>query len=442
MQDGFAAFCNQYRLFSAQDRVLLAVSGGIDSMCMFHLFRSAGVSMAVAHCHFGLRGEAADADEAFVRQAAAEAGCVCHVQHFDTRSVAEAQGISIQMAARRLRYDWFYELADQYGYTRVAVAHNRDDVLETFLINLGRGTGIRGLTGMAPLQGRLIRPLLFASRAEITGYAQIHRMEWREDASNAEDDYQRNFIRHQLIPCCEEVFPSFRATMDRNMKRFGEADALYAEAVQRYRQELVTHHSGTVRVAIAPLLATPAPGTLLYEIIKPYGFGSAGLDDIMASLSRSVPGKQFLSKSHRLVRDREHLVIHPLQPREEGRYYIEQGQDKISFPVALELRQMPCPEPFVPVRDASVAQLDAALLEYPLLMRRWHKGDYFVPLGMKELVKVSDFFINQKLSLVDKEQQWLLISGQKIVWIIGQRIDDRFKVTAQTRTILGIYTMQ
>lgn len=438
MISSFKAYNDVHHLFTSRDHILLAVSGGIDSMVMLHLFQKAGLACGVAHCNFGLRAEASDGDEALVRIEAEKAAFSFHVRHFDTKLYAEREGVSVQMAARTLRYDWFYELSDTYGYTRIAVAHNHDDLLETVMINLGRGTGIHGITGIKPVQGRIIRPLLFADRNEIVEYARTEGISWRDDASNAEDVYQRNFIRHHLLPCFEEVFPSFRNTMGRNVQRFGEARLLYDQAVESHKYMMMHREGSTVFIALPSLLGSIAPRTLLYEMIKEFGFGPSRLDDIYRALFDAASGACFLSRTHRLIRDREFLMIAPLAEPDKGRYYIESGDNVVHTPLTLQLSIGVRPDDFVPKGNPLTAELDADLLEFPLTIRHWQQGDYFVPLGLGGMMKVSDFYINRKLSLIQKEQAWIILSGEKVVWMVDRRIDDRFKVTQNTRNMLTI----
>jgi tRNA(Ile)-lysidine synthase len=341
------------------------------------------------------------------------------------------------MAARELRYTWFEKLAKVHHFQWIAVAHNRDDSMETFFINLGRGSGISGLTGISAVSGNIIRPLLFASRNEIAEYAEKNVVKFREDSSNSSDKYLRNYIRHQVIPEFEEVFPKFRETLFQTIGKLSDANEIYRFALQGLTSAMVTSAGKLVEISIPLLKAAPAPKTILYELLKNYGFTSAVIDDIFHSTG-SISGKKFFSSTHVVVKDRDKLIVSVTQDVETSRYYIEKDISGITFPIELKFEVIDRTSGFSISRDACHAFLDYDKLSFPLILRKWQQGDYFIPLGMKGMKKISDFFVDQKLSLIDKQNTWILTSADQIVWIAGHRIDDRFKLTDSSGRILKV----
>lgn len=418
-------------------KFLLAVSGGIDSMVMMYLFNSYNTSCSIAHCNFQLRGDESDADETFVREQASKLYYKIFVSRFETKEYAEENHLSIQMAARELRYNWFNKLLKAHQFDYLAVAHNSDDAMETFFINLGRGSGIGGLTGIRPVTGTIIRPLVFTSRSEIEAYATEKQIPHREDSSNASDKYMRNYIRHKIIPAFKEIFPHFRETMAQNLNRLADASFLYSQALQGELANLVHQNNNLIYIDISKLLQTQVPKTILYEILKDYGFSSAMVDDIF-HVANAIPGKYFCSATHKLVKDRDYYILSRLETDTQNRFYIEEGTTSIEHPINLRFEELAKAPDFIIEKDSSVALLDFDKIEYPLMLRKWQTGDYFVPLGMTDMKKISDFFIDNKLSVIEKEETWLLTSGNQIVWIVGKRIDNRFKITENTTKLLRI----
>lgn len=435
MLEEFRRFIRSNSLCRPGDRILLAVSGGIDSMVMLHLYAAAGYKPGIAHCNFHLRGAESDGDEQFVKSAAGNLEVAYHHQDFDTEQSAGESGISIQMAARNLRYRWFEEIRIKYEYDLIATAHNQDDVIETFFINLSRGTGIKGLTGIPVRSGKVIRPMLFASRASIVDYANEHHIRFREDSSNASDKYLRNRLRHKLIPMLEEENPSFRSALMDTMHKLSETEKLYQQELGQLKQRLVRTEGDRRRIRIGDLAALDARKSILFEILSEYSFSSPAMEDIIHSLE-GPSGRQFLSATHRIVKDREDLIITPVDREDKRKYYLERESGRITEPVDLEWMVINHTENFHIPTDRRIACLDLQKLHFPLMLRRWRSGDYFQPLGMQGMKKISDYLIDTKVSLPDKERIWLLTSGSEIAWVIGQRIDDRFKVRPETRQIL------
>ncbi len=437
MLEKFRDYIEFNLLCSPEDRILLAVSGGIDSVVMTDLFTEAGFRTGMAHCNFGLRGHESDEDEAFAHSLADRYSLEFHINKFQTEQVADQERISIQMAARNLRYAWFEEIRASHGYDLIATAHNQDDVMETFFINLSRGTGIRGLTGIPPKAGRVIRPLLFASREIITTYADRKGLEYREDSSNASDKYLRNRIRHKLIPMLEEQNPAFRKSLMDTIFKLSETERIFSNEMENLKKSLMLEKEGRILVRIRDLEQHPSKNTVLYEILSDFNFGSAAIEDIGKSLG-GHPGRQFFSPTHRLVRDRDELILTPLKEEENRKYYLELEEGQILDPIGLEWVIVEnTPKLLIP-GNPEVACLDLDKLDFPLILRHWQQGDYFRPFGMKGTKKISDFLIDEKLSLPDKENVWLLASGQKIIWVIGRRIDDGFRITEKTRHVLMI----
>jgi tRNA(Ile)-lysidine synthase len=435
MLDQFTSFLADQELCSEGDRVLLAVSGGVDSVVMAHLFNRAGYDCAIAHCNFQLRGEESDAEEVFVRSLAASLEMPVYVRRFDVEETCREKGISIQMAARELRYAWFGELIREQGFDVVATAHNLNDSVETFLLNLSRGTGIKGLTGIPPRNNHVIRPLLFASRPGIARYASAHHIAFREDSSNIQTKYSRNKIRHDVIPVMEMINPAFIETMNQNMQRMKETSAIFTDAVDRARERLFRLADDRIRINISELKELSPIRTWLFELFSPYGFTRSQCEG-MEKIMDAEPGRRSISTTHQLYKDRDHLILVGSHRKSFDRYYLD-SPDKVShlpFPMDVELMDREKLER-IP-GDNRIACLDYDRIQFPLTIRHWYHGDYFFPLGMTQMKKLSDFFVDQKVAVPLKERIWVLASGKKIVWIMGYRIDDRFKITEKTRKVL------
>jgi tRNA(Ile)-lysidine synthase len=420
---------------------LLAVSGGVDSVVMTHLFIRAGIAVGMAHCNFQLRGPASDGDEDFVRDLAEEYGAPVDVAVFKTREEAERRGISVQMAARELRYDWMEELRQRLDFDRIATGHQLDDSVETVLYNFLKGTGLRGLHGIPLRRGPIIRPLLFATKAEILDYAKEHGLSYREDATNAEEIYARNKIRHQVLPVFRDLNPGFERTAAGNLGRLREAEYLFDWALERIRRELVREEEGRLHIDLEGLLLHyRAAPTILYEILKPFHFHSGQVPQILGSVGRQ-PGALFFSETHQLLVDRETLIIQSrLIDSQEKLYYIAEQIDTVFLPNGKLTLAWKEGAPAVFPADPLRAVLDAGSLEFPLRLRHWRAGDHFYPLGMKgQRQKLQDFFTNLKIPRLDKDRIWLLENGDgRICWVIGYRPDERFKVVAETRRHLEL----
>jgi tRNA(Ile)-lysidine synthase len=431
----FEAYIKKEKLFLPTERVLLAVSGGVDSVVMMELFHRAGIEFAVAHCNFKLRGKESDGDEKLVRLMAAKYHVRFYSDDFDTLKYAKEKNISVQMAARELRYDFFETIREQLKFDYIATAHHQDDSVETFFINLIRGTGIAGLHGILPKQNKIVRPLLFASKDEIIAYAKKEKLKFREDSSNASDKYLRNRIRHHLVPMLKELNPDIDKTLMNEMIRLKEVEDIYKKEIENRRKRMVKKVDNQVLISIKELNKLSPLPSYLYEFLKPYNFNEDNTNKIISVINGEA-GKQFISATHRLIKDRESLIIEKLGGANVKKVVIKikknqdeyiRGSVKLKFEVLNPGTEI--------IKSKNIAFLDFDKLKFPLELRKWREGDSFYPFGMKGKKKLSDFFINQKLSLIDKEKTWLLTSNGDIAWVAGIRIDERFKVTKATKKI-------
>ncbi len=433
----FIDFVKSQRLFDSSSRILLAVSGGADSMAMFDLFMRAGYPFAVAHCNFRLRGAESDKEEAFVTRICDEHNIELFVQHFDTEEFADQEGISIEMAARKLRYDWFDELLLDGRFDYLATAHHQDDVIETFLINLSRGTGLKGLCGIRQKTGKIIRPMLFTNREGIREYLRKFDIPFCEDSSNQETIYYRNFIRHQILPLFDELNPAFRKNVLRTILNLNESSQLFEQKIEEISQQVVRVSGLGHHISIEGLMNHQPIRTVLFELIRPYGFQPEQVDQVLAVLE-SDPGRKFYSETHRLVKDRSELVITRKEIENPELVYIEKDCLEIHLPVPMKFQQIERTQLFRFSTNPMIADLDLDKLEFPLILRKWKEGEYFQPLGMNGFKKLSDFFIDEKLSIPEKESTWILVSGDKVCWVVGRRIDDRFKIGPATKKVFRI----
>lgn len=437
MLKSMLSYIEENSLFSPNDKILLGVSGGVDSVVLFHLLNRAGYEVGIAHCNFQLRGEESDDDHRFVAWMAEHYNIPFFVKKFDTYQYASEQGVSIQMAARRLRFKWFEELRQEQNYNYIAIGHNKNDKVETSLINLARGTGLKGISGIKPKSEFVVRPLLFATREEILRYCTAEGLTYREDSSNKTTKYSRNRIRHEIIPEFQKINPQFLETMAKNIDRFCSAYTLFESMISEIRKRLLIKHGEDWFIPLPLLNEYPESYTILYELLKPFRFSADVVSDIFSSIG-TESGKVFYSDRYKAVKDRHKLIITKLETSELKRYYIDRENISIDAPVNLFFYVQDIDPSFRIPADPNVACIDYDLVEFPLILRKWQSGDFFKPLGFGHYKKLSDFFIDRKYSLVDKEQTWLLTSAEQIVWVVGARLDDRFKVTDQTKKMLMI----
>ncbi|MEC9209368.1 MAG: tRNA lysidine(34) synthetase TilS [Bacteroidota bacterium] len=415
-------------LFSKDNNLLLAISGGADSVCLFFVLKELGYNIELAHCNFNLRGKESDEDEYFVKELANKYGSKYHIKSFETQKYAHEQKISIQMAARTLRYKWFDELLTNNNLDFVITAHHKDDNVETFFINLIRGTGINGLCGIRAKNKNIIRPFLEISRQEIEHYLSQKNIKYRNDSSNSDVKYLRNKIRHQLMPLLKEMNPNIQQTIADEIFFIGGVNKVFQKEIDGIRERLLIEKEGVYRLNIADLIELAHLEVILFEILKYFGFSE--INQIIKAIS-SQSGKQFFSDTYQLIIDREEIIISLLENPQDNIEIFEKEIEiqrplSIKFSVSLD---------FVLDKNQSIAKLDFDKLSFPLRLRRWKNGDKFKPLGMHNFKKVSDFFIDEKYSLLDKQNQWILCSKNDIVWIVGNRIDDRYKIDTHTKKV-------
>ncbi len=437
MIEDFRAYIRNENLLDEGDKLVLAVSGGIDSMVMLTLFQHLENEFAVAHCNFKLRGAESDGEEVFLRDYCAARGIELFVKHFETREFASQKGISIEMAARDLRYNWFAELLDVLSYSCVATAHHQDDLIETMLLNLSRGTGIRGLTGIRPKNGKVIRPMLFANRGQILEFARRNNIAYMNDSSNNELLFQRNIIRHQVIPAFEEMNPVFRKNALKTALILRETEMVFRDKIDAIRKQVQERDGPGIRMSMKKIADYGTVNIVLFELLYPFGFNSYQVQEIYNAFSAEA-GKTFFSENYRLVKDRDFLIITPRTEHGTARFYIEAGCQDIDEPVPLRFEIIERKGDFQFSRDPRTADLDLELLHFPLILKKWEQGEYFRPLGLTGLKKLSDFFTDEKMSIPEKEAAWILYSGKNVVWILGRRIDDRYKVTSRTAKVFRI----
>jgi len=409
-----------------QGVTLLTVSGGIDSVVMADLYYKAGLTCAVAHCNFQLRGAEADGDAGFVKALAHQYGFPFHEVRFNTLEKAEEWKVSTQMAARKLRYDWFTTLAEQYGYEFIATAHHGGDQVETILLNLTRGTGLKGLRGMPARTGRIIRPLLFATREQIRQYAETNGLPWREDRSNQDDHYRRNRIRLHVVPVLKTMNPALESTISEMSHKLDGALQLQKKVMEAWKSEVCTRQGDEIRISIDGIKRALSPEYQLFCLLEDYGFSYTQVKDIIQALD-GISGKEFYSSDYRILKDRDHLFIVPLG-----------NPDKTEETVTVEF--FPKTEDFLMDPDPEVAHFDAELLKLPLKRRRWKQGDVIRPLGMggKEK-KISDLLIDRKIPRYHKERVMVIEDRDgEIVWVEGIRMSHEARITSDTRTIARI----
>ncbi|MDT0676221.1 tRNA lysidine(34) synthetase TilS [Autumnicola musiva] len=414
-------------------KLLLAVSGGVDSIALAYLCKNAKLDFSIAHCNFNLRGEESDADEDFVIELADELEVEIFTQNFDTEAFAEEARISIQMAARELRYNWFDELSRTLGFDYVLLAHHANDNLETFLINMVRGTGLEGLSGIHAEKETLIRPLLDFSRKEIENYAEQNQIKWREDSSNSSTKYLRNKIRHEIVPALEELNPQLLQGFKQTQSYLKESEALVEDYMSLIYPKAIQKNQFGYELDINFLKKIPNTKAVLYQLLKTFGFTE--WNDVY-NLLEAQPGKMVFSEEYRLVKDRGKLLLTEINHPEDKLYQIAEGEEMVMLPMG----RIAFAEVDKIEKDQEYSRIfvDARKLQFPLTVRKWQVGDFFCPFGMKGRKKISDFFKDKKMSLPEKENTWLLCSGENIVWVIGHRADDRYKVTSETAKILKI----
>src|ERR1035437_4128248 len=439
MLNQFKEFILKEKLFKENDKILLTVSGGVDSIVMCDLFHKAGFSFGIAHCNFKLRGKESDEDEKFVKSLAEKYGVPFQKKLFNTKSYSEKKKISIQMSARDLRYAWLKRIAKEKKYDFIATAHHLDDSIETFFINILRGTGIAGLQGVPVRHGDIIRPLIFASKKMIRDYAEAENLSWREDSSNFTDKYLRNNIRHHLIPSLKKLNAGFEKTITKELSYFKEAGEIFKKFVEEKKKEIVVEEGENILLNIKKLKDSGHAETLLHELLRAYDF-TPETTELIAQRMYTTAGKKFLSPTYRLIKDRHFFILSPKHSNHKEKAFLLKNNQAEFRNENLFLKIKIIKGNLSQVKDKrrTIAYLDHSMLKFPLKIRKWKQGDFFHPLGMKGRKKLSDFFIDQKIPLAEKENIYVLESNGKIVWVIDYRIDDLFKVTPETKKIVKI----
>lgn len=449
MTERFKKYIAQNKLFTSNDHLLLAVSGGVDSVVLVDLCHKAGYTFSIAHCNFQLRGEESDADETLVRSLGEKYQVEVLVRRFDTEQYAAENKLSIQEAARVLRYDWFEELINEELLAAqpeflhpdkfsVLTAHHADDNNETVLMNFFRGTGLHGLTGIPVSYGHVKRPLLFFTKQQLLEYAEENNLQFREDASNSSSKYTRNFFRNEIIPAISKVYPQVKENLADNINRFKETEQLYHLSTQLLIKKLCRVKGSEIHIPVKQLMLYNNR-SLIYEIIHPFGFSEKQVEELQ-KLAASESGKFIDSPAmhFRIVKNRHWFIITPVQSTESATIVIEEKDAAVLFEAgSLAVKKSSAANTALN-SSHNTAMLDADRIIFPLVLRKWKTGDYFYPLGMKKKKKLSRFFIDQKLSKTDKEKVWVIESNKKIVWVVGHRIDDRYKITASSKTVLKI----
>ncbi|MEO8770553.1 MAG: tRNA lysidine(34) synthetase TilS [Ferruginibacter sp.] len=436
----FQQYIDKEKLFQPKEKLLIAVSGGVDSVVLCELCKQSGFDFAIAHCNFQLRGAESDEDENFIKELARKYNVEIFIKRFDTEKYAEENKLSIQVAARELRYEWFQSIINpstNQPFNNLLIAHHANDNIETLLINFFKGTGIGGLQGILPKSGsaqKIIRPLLFAKKEWLQNFAREHSLLYREDSSNESNKYTRNYFRNELIPALKEVYPQVEDNLSDNIKRFNEVNIIYQQSISLQKKKLVFEKKGEYHLPVLKLLKTAALQTVLFELTKEFNFTPGQTVDIIKLLN-THSGKYVDSATHRILKNRQWLIISKHGEKQSAHFIIDETTTKIIFSNH-ELTIERKPKPAKIDEDPAVAMLDEEDIKFPLLLRKWKQGDYFYPLGMTKKKKLSRFFVDKKLSITQKENVWVIEMDKKIIWIIGHRIDNRFKIIANTKNII------
>ncbi|MCZ6900260.1 MAG: tRNA lysidine(34) synthetase TilS [Bacteroidetes bacterium] len=433
----FQEFISKNQLFAPTEKILISVSSGVDSSVLVHLFQQCKLNFGLIHCNFQLRGKESELDQKFVKKMSKTIGVSIFTKNFDTKRVAKEEGISTQMAARYLRYDWFEQIRGSNDYDWVATAHHQDDLVETLILNFIKGAGIQGFEGIKLKWGKVIRPLLFAGKGAILEYARKNQIKWREDKSNQSNIYQRNKLRNEIIPKLKELNPNLEKTLMRTAEQMRAVEKVYFQNIFQQRTAITADRNGDIVLKLSGISNQPNPKLLLWELLKPYGFNFDQCGNI-AKAAGKKSGKLFYTPSHQLNVDREELIVSPLPSPVAPPIEIKlQDKEIINDDLKLCFSVVDASQ-FKISNDPKVANLDFEKLSFPLKLRIWQKGDWFVPLGMKGKKKVSDFMIDNKIPLYKKQRTSVILSGDEIIWLVGHRVDERSRITKSTKSIYVI----
>jgi tRNA(Ile)-lysidine synthase len=433
LQEAFIDEVATKKLWSKNDSLFLACSGGLDSVVLAHLLCEANINFTILHCNFQLRGEESKRDELFVKELATQLNVPLQVKQFDTNKEMEVRKKGVQETARNLRYEWFDEVVNSETSTTkkwLLTAHHADDQVETMMMQFFRGTGIAGLQGMKVKFGNIVRPLLFAQRKQLEDYATQHQLSWVEDSSNASANYTRNFIRHKVIPLIEEVVPELTSNLSMNGKRLEEIEMVYQQKIEEIKKRLIVVKEKSFAIPVNKLKNIQPLDTIMHEIFKSFGFAAHHIPELK-KLFEAPTGKYISSDQFRVLKNRTWLLIEPIVEQEQTIRIVEQADSQLVLNnCVLKIQKVAAGHDIT--NDSQHALLNMNKLKFPLVVRKWKAGDYFYPLGMKKKKKVSRFMTDIKLSLTEKEQQWVVESDKKIVWVLGRRIDERFKIEENT----------
>lgn len=429
-------FIAKNNLFTKKNNILLALSGGVDSMVLLHLLKSCGYNISAAHCNFGLRGKESNDDEKFVKEICQQWNIEIYLKRINTNAYAKKHKCSTQEAARNTRYAWFNQLAQNNKFDFIVTAHNANDTIETFLINLIRGSGIKGFSGIPLKNNNIVRPLLFAKRNDIETYAQKHKIPFRNDSSNASLKYTRNKIRLNIIPELKKINHGFEEVILKEIELMQQTNVFIEKYIQHEFKNLCKQEKNTLKINVALLKKTYSPALTLYHLLNKYSFSPNCISDIINSIE-SQPGKRFYSSTHTLIKDRKYLMLSEIKNEKLQEKIITNRTKKVSSPISLSFSKITKPEKIS--SNPSIAFLNAEKIEFPIKVRKWKEGDYFIPLGMKGKKKLSDFFIDQKIPLNQKQEIYVLESNGEIAWVIGLRISEKFKITDNSKEVLKIH---